>query len=64
MLGFRPHAAREPEPPETEDRRCPCCAYHRITADGLVTFGHRKVKERFRCELCGRRFVFVRQESG
>jgi hypothetical protein len=29
--------SREPELPETEDRRCPYCRYQRIAGDGHVT---------------------------
>src|SRR5688500_18887117 len=59
-----PMPTREPELPETDDRRCPYCRYQRITADGHATLAQGKIKERLRCELCGLRFVFVRKARG
>jgi DNA-directed RNA polymerase subunit RPC12/RpoP len=53
-------APREPESPETEDRRCPYCQYQRIAPDGPVTIAQGMIKEKVRCEVCGVRFVFVR----
>lgn len=56
--------SREPELPETEDRRCPCCWYQRLALDGHVTIAQGMIKEALRCEVCGVRFVFVRKVTG
>lgn len=56
--------SREPELPETEDRRCPYCRYRRLAAEGHVTIALGMIKENLRCEVCGVRFVFVRKVTG
>jgi DNA-directed RNA polymerase subunit RPC12/RpoP len=55
---------RQPELPETEDRRCPYCRYQRLAPEGHVTIAQGMIKETLRCEVCGVRFVFVRKATG
>jgi DNA-directed RNA polymerase subunit RPC12/RpoP len=43
--------SREPELPETEDRRCPYCRYQRLAPEGHVTIAQGMIKETLRCEV-------------
>ena len=56
--------SREPELPETDDRRCLYCRYQRLAPEGHVTIAQGMIKEKLRCEVCGVRFVFVRKATG
>ena len=53
-------APPEPEPPETDVRRCPTCQGERITNVGPVFAYGEIIKVRYRCETCGTLFWFVR----
>ena len=63
-LAVLPMPSREPELPETEDRRCPYCRYQRLAQEGPVTIAQGMIKETLRCQVCGVRFVFVRKMTG
>ena len=49
---------------ESRQRRCPYCRSEAVTLGGAVRAADGFVKSEFRCEACGRMFVFARRVVG
>jgi hypothetical protein len=52
---------REPELPETRERRCPACQSEAIAPVGRVSAAGGMIHVEHRCEACAIGFVFVRK---
>ena len=48
----------KPPRPETTERRCSACRAQRIASVGHIVAVAEQIKEKYRCEACGRAFWF------